>query len=73
MSTQSEFAKDQLARACAQFDDAVEHWKNQAKQSRDCQSERHQAERLINRSPALIAGMALGIPFVALLVYLIFG
>jgi DNA-binding helix-hairpin-helix protein with protein kinase domain len=66
-------AKDELARACTQFDDASERWKNTAKQFRDFQSQRRSSERLLNRTPAALLCSAVGIPVLALLIWLIIG
>ncbi len=73
IETLAEVGKAELAAALTQFDGAVEQWKGNAKQCRDFQSARPPFERFINQSPAYILGTALGVPFVALLVYLFFG
>ncbi|HVT29024.1 MAG TPA: hypothetical protein VHE81_13495 [Lacipirellulaceae bacterium] len=69
----AEVGKAELAAALAQFDGVAEQWTSTAKQCRDFQSSRRPLERFINQSPAHILGAALGVPFVAMLVYLLFG
>ena len=58
ISMQADVAKDDLARACSQFDETVDRWKSTAKQYREFQSRRRRVERLLNRSPAAILSSA---------------
>jgi DNA-binding helix-hairpin-helix protein with protein kinase domain len=67
----ADVAKTELARALTKFDEAAEQYKATAKQFRDVQSARWPLERRINKSPVYIVGLALGVPFVAFLLYLI--
>jgi DNA-binding helix-hairpin-helix protein with protein kinase domain len=73
VETLAEVGKVDLARALAQFDAALEQWKTKCKQFRESQSGRWGLELFINRSPSFIIGLALGIPFVAMIVWLIRG
>jgi DNA-binding helix-hairpin-helix protein with protein kinase domain len=59
-------------RALDSFNREAEQWTKVAKEFRDFQSGRPRIEREINRSPAWIVGLALGVPFVAGLLYLLF-
>jgi DNA-binding helix-hairpin-helix protein with protein kinase domain len=72
LETLAETAKDDLARALSIFNRESEAWSKVAREYRDYQSGRRQFERLINQSWALIAGLAVGMPFVAAIVYLVF-
>ena len=72
IETQAEVGAAELARACDQFDDNVERWKNTAKQYRDSQSRRRREERLINQSPGVILGLALTVPFVIGFLFFLF-
>jgi hypothetical protein len=51
----------------------LEQWKTKCKQFRESQSARWGLELFINRSASFIIGLALGIPFVAMIVWLIRG
>ncbi len=73
IETQAEVGAANLAYGCVQFDDAVERWKNTAKQFRDSQSRRRREERTINKSAGIIIGLAIGVPFVAAMLYFLFG
>jgi DNA-binding helix-hairpin-helix protein with protein kinase domain len=73
VETLAEVGKADLARALAQFDGAMEQWKGMAKQYRESQNGRYRLELFINRTPSFIIGLALGVPFVAMLVWLIRG
>jgi DNA-binding helix-hairpin-helix protein with protein kinase domain len=73
VETLGEVGKADLTRALAQFDGALEQWKAKAKQLRESQSGRSRLELFINRAPSYTIGLALGIPFVALIVWLIRG
>jgi DNA-binding helix-hairpin-helix protein with protein kinase domain len=73
VETLADVGKADLARALAQFDAALEQWKAKAKQYRESQSGRSRLELFINRSPSFVIGLALGIPFVAMIVWLIRG
>jgi DNA-binding helix-hairpin-helix protein with protein kinase domain len=64
--------KIELNRVTVPFEQAVAQWKGMAKQLRDFQSGRQRFERWINRSPGAIVGLALGLPALAGLMYLIF-
>jgi DNA-binding helix-hairpin-helix protein with protein kinase domain len=70
VETLAEVAKVELARALTQFDTAVDQWKAMAKQYRESQNGRFRWELLINRTPSLIFGLALGLPLLALVVWL---
>ncbi len=70
VETMADVGKGDLARALSQFDGAVEQWKGMAKQYRESQNVRQRLELFINRSPSFIIGFALGVPFVAMLVWL---
>ena len=50
-----------------------EQWKSVAKEFRDFQSGRRRFERLINQSPSHVVGSALGVPFVAAVLFFLFG
>ena len=63
----------ELSRAIAHFDQLTATWTEQAKQLRDFQSGRQFFERWINRSPWLIAGLAVGFPTAASLLYVLRG
>lgn len=67
----AEVGKADLARALAQFDSALDQWRIIAKQYRDSQSGRQRLELLVNRSPLFTFGLAIGVPLVALVVWLI--
>jgi DNA-binding helix-hairpin-helix protein with protein kinase domain len=73
VETLADVGKADLARALAQFDAALEQWKAKAKQYRESQSGRSRLELFINRSPSFAIGLALGIPFVAMIVWLFRG
>jgi DNA-binding helix-hairpin-helix protein with protein kinase domain len=72
LETLSETAKDELGRALSLFNRESEAWSKYAREYRDYQSGRRTFDRLINRSWAFIAGLAVGMPVVAGIVYLIF-
>ena len=72
IETQADVGAAELARACDQFDDNVERWKNTAKQYRDSQCRRRREERLINQSAGVIVGLALTVPFVIGFVFFLF-
>jgi hypothetical protein len=63
--------KAELARNLAQYDELVGQWTKVAKQLADFQNGRRPLERLINRWPALVAGLAAGVPVAAYLMHLI--
>jgi DNA-binding helix-hairpin-helix protein with protein kinase domain len=73
IAMQADVAREEIQHSCGAFDNAVEQWKARSKQFRDFQSRRRHLERFINCSPAFIVGLALGVPFVAWLVYLLVG
>ena len=73
VETLADVGKADLTRALAQFDGALEQWKAKAKQFRESQSGRSRLELFINRSPSFTIGLALGVPFVAMIVWLIRG
>ena len=58
-------------RTSFQVSPSLEQWKAKAKQYRESQSGRSRLELIINRSPSFAIGLALGIPFVAMIVWLI--
>ncbi|MCI0335257.1 MAG: hypothetical protein L0228_18770 [Planctomycetes bacterium] len=72
LEIQAEIGDAELTRALDQFRKEADQLTNVARQLRDFQSGRRRFERLINRSPAWIVGLSLGVPFVAGLLYLIF-
>jgi DNA-binding helix-hairpin-helix protein with protein kinase domain len=63
--------KAELARNLTQYDDLVGQWTKVAKQLADFQNGRRPLERWINRWPAMIAGLAIGVPAIAYLVHLV--
>jgi len=69
----AEAGKSELARSLNQFNQAADQWRSVATQLRDYQSARRKWERLINRSPWTIIALALGVPFVAAILYLLVG
>ncbi|MEX0611288.1 MAG: hypothetical protein WD229_04135, partial [Pirellulales bacterium] len=71
LETLATAGRSELNRALTQFNQAVDQWRNIATQLRDFQSGRRRFERFINQSPSWIIGFALGVPFVAFLLYLI--
>lgn len=73
VETLADVGKADLARALAQFDGALEQWKAKAKLYRESQSGRSRLELFVNRAPSFTIGLALGIPFVAMIVWLIRG
>jgi DNA-binding helix-hairpin-helix protein with protein kinase domain len=73
VETLAEVAKVELARALTQFDTAVDQWKAMSKQYRESQNGRFRWELFVNRTPSFIIGLALGIPLVALVVWLFRG
>jgi len=73
VETLAEVGKTDLARALAQFDGGVEQWRGMSKQYRESQSERWRLELFINRTPSVIIGLALGVPFIAMIAWLIRG
>jgi DNA-binding helix-hairpin-helix protein with protein kinase domain len=73
IETLSEVAKVELARALTQFDTAVDQWKAMAKQYRESQNGRFRWELFINRAPSFILVLAMGIPLLALAVWLFRG
>jgi DNA-binding helix-hairpin-helix protein with protein kinase domain len=73
VETLAEVAKVELARALTQFDTAVDQWKAMAKQYRESQNGRFRWELFINRAPSFIIGLALGVPLIALVVWLVRG
>jgi DNA-binding helix-hairpin-helix protein with protein kinase domain len=64
--------KAELARSLAQYDELTGQWTKVAKQLADFQNGRRPLERLLNRWPALVVGLAVGVPAVAYLVHLAF-
>ncbi|NOY43014.1 MAG: hypothetical protein GXP26_14420 [Planctomycetes bacterium] len=62
----------ELERSISYFDSLTGQWLGVAKQLRDFQSSRYRTERMINHSPAVLLGIALGVPFASLLLYLMF-
>jgi DNA-binding helix-hairpin-helix protein with protein kinase domain len=72
-ATMADVGNSELARALTQFDAAVEQWRGVAKQYRDFQSNRRPLERLINTAPSYTLAIALGVPFLAWLLHLMFG
>ncbi len=73
LESMADFGKSKLAEGLPAFDQAVEQWKNMAKQYRDAQSSRRRLERFINQSPGVIIGLASSVPFAALVIYLLRG
>jgi DNA-binding helix-hairpin-helix protein with protein kinase domain len=73
IETLAEVAESDLRRGLNQFDAACEQWKSAAKEFRDFQSGRRRFERLINQSPSHVVGAALGVPFVAAVLFFLFG
>jgi DNA-binding helix-hairpin-helix protein with protein kinase domain len=71
LETLAAAARSELARALTQFNQAGDQWKGVATQLRDFQSARRSFERLINVSSAHIFALALGIPFVSFLLYVV--
>jgi hypothetical protein len=71
LETLAAAGRSELARAVTQYDQAANQWRDVASQLRDFQSGRRKFERLINVSTAHIFALALGIPFVSFLIYLI--
>ena len=71
LETLAAAGRSELARALTQFNQAADQWRNVATQLRDFQSGRRRFERFINQSAGRIIGLALGVPLVALLLYLI--
>ena len=65
-------AKSELKRGLAKLDSVSSEWSKVAKSLRVFQSGRRQLERSINRSLTTIVGIALGIPLVGLILYLLF-
>jgi DNA-binding helix-hairpin-helix protein with protein kinase domain len=63
--------KAELARNLAQYDELVGQWTKVGKQLADFQNGRRPLERLLNRWPALIAGLAIGAPALAYLIHLV--
>jgi DNA-binding helix-hairpin-helix protein with protein kinase domain len=72
LETMADVGKAELAAALSQFDAGVEQWTANAKQCRDFQSGRWRLERLINQSPIHVMAPALGGPFIAFVIYLLF-
>lgn len=72
LETMADVGKAELSAALSQFDAGVEQWTSMAKQCRDFQSGRWRLERLINQSAMHITAAALGAPFIALVIYLLF-
>jgi DNA-binding helix-hairpin-helix protein with protein kinase domain len=72
LETLAEVGDSELSRALNLYDRKADQWKNVAKELRDFQSSRMRFERLINRSPAWIVGLSLGVPFVVSLLFLLF-
>ena len=70
VETLAEVGEADLNRALAQFDAALDQWKAKAKKFRESQNERWSLELLINRAPFFTLAWALGIPFIALIVWL---
>ncbi len=71
LETLAAAGRSELNRALAQINQAADQWRNVATQLRDFQSGRRRFERTINESPVRIVSLALGVPFVAFLLYLI--
>jgi DNA-binding helix-hairpin-helix protein with protein kinase domain len=71
LETLAAAARAELNRSLLQFNQAADQWRGVAAQLRDFQSGRRRFERLINQSPALLIALALGVPFIALLVKLV--
>jgi DNA-binding helix-hairpin-helix protein with protein kinase domain len=63
--------KAELARNLAQYDELTGQWSKVARQLADFQNGRRPLERRINCWPAMIAGLAIGVPAVAFLVHLV--
>src|SRR4029077_8907822 len=61
--------KAELARNLAHYDELVGQWTKVAKQLADFQNGRRPLERWINRWPALVTGLAIGVPVLAFLVH----
>jgi DNA-binding helix-hairpin-helix protein with protein kinase domain len=70
VETLAEVGKADLNRALSQFDGGLEQWKAKAKQYRESQSGRSRLELFVNRAPSFTIGLAIGIPFVAMIVWL---
>ncbi|MBX3433558.1 MAG: hypothetical protein KF847_09575 [Pirellulales bacterium] len=66
-------AREQLAREVAQYEKVADEWREQAKRFRDWQSSRRKRERQLNDNPAVLIGLATGIPAVAALLWLMLG
>jgi DNA-binding helix-hairpin-helix protein with protein kinase domain len=64
-------SRAELARMLSQFNQAADQWRGVASQLCDYQSGRRRFEMLINESSSRILALALGVPFVAFLLYLI--
>ena len=60
-----------LNRELRQFGGLAEQWRTIAKEKRDFQSRRHRLERSLNRSTMRLAGLTLGVPAIALVLWLI--
>ena len=73
VETLADVGKADLTRALAQFDGALEQWKAKAKPYRESQSGRSRLELFVNRSPSFTIVLAIGSPFVAMIVWLIRG
>jgi DNA-binding helix-hairpin-helix protein with protein kinase domain len=71
LETLAAAGRSELTRALSQFNQAADQWRGVATQLRDFQSARRRFERLINESSSRILALALGVPFVAFLLYLI--
>lgn len=67
----AEAGKVELSRSMRPFEAAIAQWKEMAKQFRDFQSGRHPLERFINRSPQVTISLALAVPAIAGILYLI--
>jgi DNA-binding helix-hairpin-helix protein with protein kinase domain len=65
----AEVRKAELARHLTQYDELVGQWNKVAKQLADFQLGRRPLERWLNRWPAMIAGLMVGVPAVAYLVH----